>query len=112
MRRSRFVLLALLTLLPVMACTKGDECDVCTTDEECACNDCRDDARCAAPASCVDDGFCWLYTEGCDCADCASTCLAENRSSWKCGCERKAATTTGFAPAAARSERATHSAPV
>ena len=35
MRRSRFLLVALLALLPAAGCTKGDECDPCTTDEEC-----------------------------------------------------------------------------
>ena len=35
MRRSRFLLAVLLALLPIVSCTKGDECDRCETDEEC-----------------------------------------------------------------------------
>ncbi len=35
MRRSRFLLAAVLALLPIVSCTRGNECDRCETDDDC-----------------------------------------------------------------------------
>jgi hypothetical protein len=35
MRRSRFLLAAVLALLPIVSCTRGNECDRCETDADC-----------------------------------------------------------------------------
>jgi hypothetical protein len=35
MRRSRFLLAVVLALLPVVSCTRGNECDRCETDDDC-----------------------------------------------------------------------------
>jgi hypothetical protein len=35
MTRSRWLLVVLLSLLPIVSCTKGDECDTCTSDADC-----------------------------------------------------------------------------
>jgi hypothetical protein len=35
MRRSLLLSLVLVICWPLVACTKGEECDVCTTDEDC-----------------------------------------------------------------------------
>jgi hypothetical protein len=35
MKRPRWLLVLVLALMPVVSCTKGDECDTCTTDEDC-----------------------------------------------------------------------------
>jgi hypothetical protein len=35
MRRSRFFLLLAFAALPVLGCSSGDECDTCSTDEDC-----------------------------------------------------------------------------
>ena len=35
MRRSRFLLVILLALLPIVSCTKGNECDRCQSDSDC-----------------------------------------------------------------------------
>ena len=35
MRRSRLLLVAVLALLPIVSCTRGNECDRCETDDDC-----------------------------------------------------------------------------
>ena len=35
MRRSRLLLAAILALLPIVSCTRGNECDRCETDDDC-----------------------------------------------------------------------------
>jgi len=35
MRSTRWVLALVLIVLPVLSCTKGDECDRCSTDQDC-----------------------------------------------------------------------------
>ena len=35
MRRSRFLLAAVLALLPIVSCTRGNECDRCETNDDC-----------------------------------------------------------------------------
>ena len=35
MNRPRWLLVLVLALMPIVSCTKGDECDTCTTDEDC-----------------------------------------------------------------------------
>lgn len=49
MRRYRSLLLVMLVAVPLMGCTKGNECDRCETDEDCkqgfVCNSFSDDSR-------------------------------------------------------------------
>lgn len=35
MRRPRSLLLLMLLILPLLSCTKGNECDTCGTDQDC-----------------------------------------------------------------------------
>ena len=35
MKRPRWLLVLVLALMPIVSCTKGDECDTCETDEDC-----------------------------------------------------------------------------
>jgi hypothetical protein len=35
MNRPRWLLVLVLALMPIVSCTKGNECDTCTTDEDC-----------------------------------------------------------------------------
>lgn len=43
MRRTRWLLLLALVVIPLSACTQGDECDRCETD-----SDCKDGFVCSA----------------------------------------------------------------
>lgn len=48
----------------------------CEDGDPCNCPDCLgpNNKRCAAPASCVNDGVCDIYNEGCYCDDCLKLC--------------------------------------
>ena len=35
MTRPRWLLVLVLALMPIVSCTKGNECDTCTTDADC-----------------------------------------------------------------------------
>ena len=44
----------------------------CNANDDCICDECAQDNWCSSPSSCIDDGVCDTYDEGCICADCAT----------------------------------------
>lgn len=60
---------------PIACECAGCELDVCADEgggfNDCVCPTCNADPFCTNPASCMDDGACDPFNEGCLCADCA-----------------------------------------